>query len=584
MAMQHAITEEISSSSRISKIMERVKSGSLKFFISRDTISHEKVYLLENNHGNQRVITGSANLSYRAFNGIQRENIICFDDSQAFAVFKQKYDTFKEECSDCISYKALLMNQKGTADSIVEEVPETIPIIETLQKDKDNVIILEQTEEPQEAQIIARVDNISSKIKPLIPAPSKGKTILDAKFVKKLIPAIKRETEKQRVRTEQFPNLFFDMEAQTITFNDKPFNMFPSDDEVRNDVDCFLDYMDGFDNFSGNISQSKRNYFQFMNWFFASPFMPYLRKIADSNRYDILQFPVYSIIYGISNAGKTAFAKLLSKMMCGQFVPVNSSRDFTQTKIDGLKQSCKGLPIIIDDIDKTQYKAHSGKVIKYDRWGLSENLLHYPGVVITSNELPSIKSEISKRAYVCHIDTSIDKDTSRRCYKKMERCLGQMGTAFYRRYAREMFTGVNKMSEKMKIGDESYLPDIFALSSNNIRNIIAESRDVPDYAEPCLFADYLGDKAVGKNAISKIRYAWKYEPANFMVDKRKGVVEYHLDSRESYKIMYLVDEIPKSILVGSGNNSLIFKTKEAGEYFNIDFKPRRKWFGRYREI
>ena len=140
------------------------------------------------------------------------------------------------------------------------------------------------------------------------------------------------------------------------------------------------------------------------------------------------------------------------------------------------------------------------------------------------------------------------------------------------------------MSEKMKIGDESYLPDIFALSSNNIRNIIAESRDVPDYAEPCLFADYLGDKAVGKNAISKIRYAWKYEPANFMVDKRKGVVEYHLDSRESYKIMYLVDEIPKSILVGSGNNSLIFKTKEAGEYFNIDFKPRRKWFGRYREI
>ena len=65
---------------------------------------------------------------------------------------------------------------------------------------------------------------------------------------------------------------------------------------------------------------------------------------------------MYGVIYGDSNGGKTTFIKFLVKLMCGETVKMNTTEDFTATRIDGLKRVCEGLPLNIDDLAKTQFQ------------------------------------------------------------------------------------------------------------------------------------------------------------------------------------------------------------------------------------
>ena len=67
-----------------SQLLSRIDEGSVKLYVSRTKLSHEKLYLLSAEDGRKRVIMGSANMSYNAFGGIQRENICYIDGDEAY--------------------------------------------------------------------------------------------------------------------------------------------------------------------------------------------------------------------------------------------------------------------------------------------------------------------------------------------------------------------------------------------------------------------------------------------------------------------------------------------------------------------
>ena len=83
-AMQAKTVQNIVKRKSAKEMAEKMADGSLELFVSRDTKSHEKIFILSSEDGRTRVITGSANLSLSAFGGLQRENIVCFDDATAF--------------------------------------------------------------------------------------------------------------------------------------------------------------------------------------------------------------------------------------------------------------------------------------------------------------------------------------------------------------------------------------------------------------------------------------------------------------------------------------------------------------------
>lgn len=572
MSVQFSQLKFISNHKSAKMLAERLENETLKLLVSREIRSHEKIYVLKADNGRVRVITGSANFSYSAFNGIQRENITYMDNNEAYEYYREQFEQFKEECADNVVHTSI-SRMISAPDTSLDDLMEVVPIAETVKTKK--MVILEEFDNP-EYVIAADASNISKDIKPLMPKKDKhGKTVL----VPSEISKVKRKYREIRaIKTEErkkMPKLHIEVERKNMSFNDAECCLNPEKESVQADLRLFFEYMEGLDAFSGDVDKNRRTYFLFACWFLASPFMPYLRQIASSNGQDIKQFPVYAILYGESNGGKTAFINLLTKMMCGKKIPVNKSSDFTSTTIDRLKQTCEGLPIVIDDLNKTQYTNHISNVVKYDEWGLKENLLFYPSVAITTNEIPSVKSDISKRAFVCHIDSCLDKDKGRENYKKITNCMNEMSNAFYCEYVRRMMERINDMVFQMKGSDDSYLPDIFAESSAAIIEITKEFTDeeLPPYMYECDYNDYFGNKAVGRNAIQKIRRAWKFEQDAFTIHKKIGLLEYRIpDNANTYVLDHIRQELPPSLNPQITSRTLTMNLEAASEFFGIDFK------------
>ena len=78
MAYQAKLMERIRKTDSVSKekMIARVEDGSVRLYVARYRLSHEKLYLLEADDGRRRVIFGSANMSFNAFGGRQREIIL----------------------------------------------------------------------------------------------------------------------------------------------------------------------------------------------------------------------------------------------------------------------------------------------------------------------------------------------------------------------------------------------------------------------------------------------------------------------------------------------------------------------------
>ena len=547
MSVQIDSVQRLAKSKSAGNLANRLDDGSLQLYVSRDTKSHEKIFILESaDHKRVRVITGSANMSASAFCGIQRENIVCFDDEAAFSHYKVLFETFKETCSDNVSYKAAV-NTMNQEDYLKENIKE-VPVFQSIEKQK--LVFLEQAqpEDEVEYEIVADVKKMQELVKPIMPKmPVQANRIVVAAEPMRVFG--KRYTEVRRVAAEavkQLPKLHIDYDAGTMTFNDENIDLNPNLSEVAKNIKSIQKFFSGIDYFYGDVEQAKKDYFKYMTWYLATPFMAYLRYFASRNNYDTKLFPMYGVIYGDSNGGKTTFIKFLVKLMCGETVKMNTTEDFTATRIDGLKRVCEGLPLNIDDLAKTQFQNHSERVIKNDEWGISDRLVNYPAVSITSNKITSLTKDLSKREYV----------------RRMLVCIDEMTT--------EMRENAN---------GKEYFPDIFHASSSVIADIFeACGIDLPDYVRILYYNDYMGDESIGRAAIEKIELAWQADPSKFRVDKKQNRLIYsYPPDGPWYELKYIADELPNSLEAEiSGGNQLIMNYEQAQELFGIKF---RRWLG-----
>lgn len=326
MSVQIDSVQRLAKSKSAGNLANRLDDGSLQLYVSRDTKSHEKIFILESaDHKRVRVITGSANMSASAFCGIQRENIVCFDDEAAFSHYKVLFETFKETCSDNVSYKAVV-NTMNQEDYLKENIKE-VPVFQSIEKQK--LVFLEQAqpEDEVEYEIVADVKKMQELVKPIMPKmPVQANRIVVAAEPMRVFG--KRYTEVRRVAAEavkQLPKLHIDYDAGTMTFNDENIDLNPNLSEVAKNIKSIQKFFSGMDYFYGDVEQAKKDYFKYMTWYLATPFMAYLRYFASRNNYDTKLFPTYGVIYGDSNGGKTTFIKFLVKLMCGETFHASSS-------------------------------------------------------------------------------------------------------------------------------------------------------------------------------------------------------------------------------------------------------------------
>lgn len=582
LAFQTKTIESIRKSKSSKYLMERIEDNSLRFYVAREKMSHEKLYLLSSDDGRKRVVFGSANMSYQAFSGHQRENIAYIDGDEAYEWYSAVFQSLKESCTDEITRQAVRV-----ADDC-ENIGE-IPISNTIKANK--VMVIEKDAASLEnVEFALDVANLAERYKVYTPkADKKGIVRVTPTNIVTMKNQIKEGRDEQALRQQQFPQLILDISSHTATLNGERLDLNPAKEDIRSDVSFFLQYMKGYERFYGDYQSMQSRYYEFANWFFCSPFMAQIRR--EVHKYDadeglLPYYPVFGVVCGKSKAGKTTFLKTLLAMMIGQ-KPIVANNEFTRTNINGLRCEVKGAPIIVDDLVRDKFNQHAVEVIKNDYFGLRENLPYYPAVVISANEdVKVVSSQVTRRTIVCNVQAGITNTQMLAGYKVMK-IQSSLGTALYREYVRRMFDLLPEMLEQMgeivnqmkKEDDEEEQRnadelDVLKLSSEVLYDIITENipegEEVPFYIRKLTISDYINEKITGRQVIQAITTAWKTSRNCFVVKKRANELRYN--AGQNYEAERIIKELPENLSASRSREWVIMKLDEAENFFEINFK------------
>ena len=540
MAYQNKLIERMRDelSDKKQAMLARIDSGEVRFYVSRGKISHEKMYLLSSRDGRKRVITGSANMSYNAFSGTQRENICCIDGERAYDWYFESFSRLKSESSDEITHKAI-----DIAD-ISENIDE-LPISQTIKVNKV-VEIVPDRDNDENVEFSLDTRNLANRLTPLMPKADRktGRILVSSDMITKLRRQLRDDEIKKKEQESVYPRLVIDTDTAKVTLNDSLLDLNPPENEVARDVRLFIRYMDGYSQFHGSFTDMQQRYFEFANWFFCSPFMAKMRDMAarfDQNR---LPYPVFGLIYGQSKAGKTSFLETLLKM-------------------------------IVDDMVNTRFNQHAIETIKTEDFGISEHLIHYPAVVISANEdVKAVSPEIIRRTVICRVEAGLT-NTEVMTNNVVRSVQKEIGTAFYREYLRRMLEIVPNLVEQLKSDDSDRSPDILKESSDVIYDIIAEHSEIPAYVRHLTLENYFSEKVTGKYAIKTIQNAWRTSPKTFTVDERRNELRY--DAGATYEADRIIKELPENLEAAKSRDSIIMNLNEAREFFGVKFKKSWLW-------
>lgn len=561
-----------SASKRKIDLVARIEKGTLRFFVARNVLSHEKIYLLSAEDGRKRVVMGSANMSFAAFGGKQRENISYIDGDKAYDWYWDCYCQLKEESTDEVAQESFLC-----ADDA--ENLEQLPIARTIQVKK--ALVLQPVQEAkEEVRFVLDIKNLAAKFSTAVPKPDKkGKLMLSPEKMKTIRRQVVAGKTKEKELQSEYPQLEIFPDEGLARLNDATLDLQPSHEEVAKDIGLFLKYMDGYEKFNGDKKGMQRRYFEFANWFFCSPFMACMRDMAVRYNQNLLPYPVFGLVYGQSKAGKTSFLETLLKMMIGQKTKI-SAPDFTRSSIEGLKRTVKGAPIIVDDLTNTRFNQHAIETIKNDDFGVADGLLHYPAVVISANEdVKAVAPEVIRRTVICRVQAGLT-NTQVMQSSVVRTVQREIGTAFYREYLRRMLPIVNDLLEALKDDDSESAPDILARSSQVLLDLFAEycEREVPDYVRLLSLEDYFSEKVTGSYAIKTIQDAWRTSRSSFEISEKNNELRYNAGA--TWEADRVLKELPETLEPHKSRDWVVMDLDAAKKFFEIDFK--KNWLDRFK--
>ena len=551
-------------------LISRVENNTLHFFIAREKLSHEKIYLLSSSDGRKRVVMGSANMSFAAFGGKQRENICYIDGSSAYDWYLNSYNEFRDECTDQVFKETLAIADDG-------EHIEEIPIARTIRAKK--ALMLDTSEsQREEVRFVLDVKGLAAKFAPSVPKPDKkGKILLSPDKIKIIRRQIVADQTKEKELRSEYPQLEVFVDENVVKLNGEQVDLAPANEEITQDVSLFLRYMEGYEKFHGDVVGMQRRYFEFANWFFCSPFMGCMRDMAIRYNQNTLPYPVFGLVYGQSKAGKTSFLETLLKMMIGQKTKI-SAPDFTRSSIENLKRTVKGAPIIVDDLTNSRFNQHAIETIKNDDFGVADHLVHYPAVVISANEdVKAVAPEVIRRTVICRVQAGLTNTEVMRSnvVRTVQR---EIGTAFYREYLRRMLEVVPELMEQIKSDEAESAPDILAASSAIIVSIIREytEGDLPSFVRELTLDDYFSERVTGSYAIKAICNAWKTSQTSFEISERTNELRYNAGA--TWEADRILKELPETLEAHKSRDWLVMNLDDAKEFFSIDFK--KSWLSR----
>ena len=541
------------------RILEKIHSGQARFRVLRKHIAHAKLYLLSNEDGRTRVIVGSANLSERAFSGKQPETLVMFDnDESAWDHYTQMYDSIRDLASDEVE----MPEDKITKAQIdVSETPSMNNEVGTL------IIEPPATEEIEiSAPIqVERIEKVAAKLGPalssVLPNVRNG--------VQRITPQVKREISRVRLvksaEDVDTPDFHVDRSNRVATLSGENFSLDWNNESALADAKLISDYFDNFVAFEGNVDRLKRDYFMLMAWLYFSPFMCDMRSLALVQDSDVIRFPLFGIVYGKSNCGKTSLVDTLMTSMFGYANTVDK-RSFTKSRLHGLQESRKRFPVVFDDIGRRAFNQYGKDMIKEE---LQPPVSEYPCFVLSMNAEPqSFPDEVVKRSMMIHTTTALPSYNEYRRQQldaEVKRIRSGLTGHFYKRYLAYVMD---------RLEDDRLPEDWLAVSAEALNAIMVEVSDqpIPEWRLNVTWLSYAEHrydriKSALANLLRPASYVKKEgaSPKGWTIDGGKVIVWEPQDAfgRRSFSW----EDVPSTLIdedASSGGNVVLYKSSLEG--------------------
>ena len=562
---------------RHSELIRRVKAKEVEFWVSKNLIAHEKIYILTKKNGESRIIIGSVNFGEKAFSGDQREFIGYIDnDPEALDIFLAEFELVKGEATNRVVEEALYVSDNS------EKEFENIPILREARTKESGAIFEESQVNLDAVEFAVDVRQLSSKYKNIIPKLDKKgtKVFLRPDKLHALIKEYKKHLQNQKEKNKIYPKFIIDYDRCSANLNGRAFDMTPEKAMIKNDIQRLLDYFDGFNDFINYTIYAKKLYFQALNYMFLSPFIAHLRYTAHKYGFSEEYFPYYAILNGPKSAGKTQFVETVQVLMFGKSLGKVSPEIFTRTRILGMLQEAQNVPIHINDIGKDRFNKGCGEIIKCDDFLFEKNIYNHPVFIMTSNDIDVIKKDMAKRIFFAHIEMTQDNVAAASKKKVLVETRKHMSRSFYTEYLRQMIPLVSRMLEDMASYDiggipengEAWQPDIFHLSSKIICYIFEENNiEIPDYISEVTYEDYFGKTAIVENIREKMIFEWEHNRHAFRILRKTNCLEYNA-GEHAYEATRIVDALPEDICAKKSGTKVIMNLEKAEAFTGIQFQ------------
>ena len=535
-------------------ILEKVAQGQVRFFVVKDSIAHSKIYLLES-QSKRRVVVGSANLSDRAFSGKQAETIIVFDDDEgAWNHYQNEYEVVRDSATTEFSLPELSRTGIGFED---------IPLLQEARNSKDGVTVYVNSDPIRGSisKVVRTVEKVGQDynrvVKPLV-TPKNGRLPINYDVVGKIVRLVK--SQKGANHAEEPTWLSIQRDEQKVLLSGKEMSLEVDPARIQSDVACLIEYFENFSRgFHGDVDQHQRDYFAFMCWLYLSPFVCDLRNRAIVEQEYIFDFPMFAVLYGKSNCGKTRLVETLMKSMFGHWKFMDKS-DFTQSNLRGLLHTRKRFPIVFDDVDKRRFANHASDIIKDETFMLEE----YPAFVLSMNaESHSFSTEVSKRCLMLYTTASLpdNAETGKALYKSVTSIQRKMSTALYREYLRRVL-------ERLRA--ESLPLDMLWFSSEILTAIIAEKhgRSLPVWCRTMTINEYQDRKY--ERIRTDLLKLYETNPTIWEIRRDEVIL-----SVPQFESSGLRKEIPDWLLKeGSRAGNIVLDRHGLEQFLGVSYKPR----------
>ena len=404
-----------------------------------------------------------------------------------------------------------------------EQLPiEEIPILRDVNESQKDVQIYVPADEEEEAEIslpsvLQKVIRIRDRLRrPLagIEQRRNGHVSITPQIVRESITI-----SRSRAGEDEHSDVYLSYDGKDFVLSGEVMSLETPPEDVRGDVSRWLEFFGNYENgFRGDVARLQSDYFTFMSWFYFSPMLCDVRNAALRSRNFSFEQPMFAVLYGSSNCGKTSLIETLMQSMFSYPRMVETDK-FTRSNLRGLRGLFKRLPVVFDDVTRDRFNRHAEEVIKQDYIQAEE----YPCFALSMNaEARNFKDEIVKRCLMIYTRTSLPGDQTairNRLQRSISAIRDGMTTALYREYLKRIVVRLGELKER---GNQALADvDVLELSSIVLCDIFREhlpaGSAMPHWCQPMTLEEYQGrawdrPRQVLENLLSRDKYTKDRKP------------------------------------------------------------------------